>query len=306
MTIDKARFAEQCVRQGLACGTNPHYLLGVAQLRSGITDDTVGDRIGPFRLTQAEWDLNCTDSAFDLDFLPVDITDPDSQVAVFAVMARRAFDAFAVEKQRNPTAKELYLQQFPAAPAATLTADLTAALHATAALVDPAAAAVLDDTPTPPLTIPNPEQPPPPPPPDGTVRTSGPPVPNGRQAIALKIVAAFKAAGLGTFQQAAGLANANAESALNPSSHASVGEDSWGLFQLNRDGGLGAGHSPDELKDPDTNIAIILAEARKFRQFTAAESLDQAVSAFVRHVERPSDIAGQVAHRLIIANKLLA
>ncbi|HEY4820439.1 MAG TPA: hypothetical protein VIH62_06320, partial [Xanthobacteraceae bacterium] len=94
MTIDKARFAEQCVRQGLTCGTNPHYLLGVAQLRSGITDDTVGDQIGPFRLTQAEWDLHCTDSAFDLDFLPVDITDPDSQVAVFAVMARRAFDAF--------------------------------------------------------------------------------------------------------------------------------------------------------------------------------------------------------------------
>src|ERR1700716_1653557 len=158
MTIDKARFAEQCVRQGLTCGTNPHYLLGVAQLRSGITDDTVGDQIGPFRLTQAEWDLHCTDSAFDLDFLPVDITDPDSQVAVFAVMARRAFDAFEAANHRNPTAKELYLQQFPGAPAATLSADLKAALDATAALVDPAAAAVLDDQ-VPPPKITNPDQP---------------------------------------------------------------------------------------------------------------------------------------------------
>src|ERR1700716_2999066 len=306
MTIDKARFAEQCVRQGLTCGTNPHYLLGVAQLRSGITDDTVGDQIGPFRLTQAEWDLHCTDSAFDLDFLPVDITDPDSQVAVFAVMARRAFDAFEAANHRNPTAKELYLQQFPGAPAATLSADLKAALDATAALVDPAAAAVLDDTPTPPLTIKNPDQPPPPPPPDGTVRTSGPPVPNERQAIAQKIVAAFRAAGLGTFQQATGLANAIAQSALDPNAHTSGGEDSWGLFQLNRHGGLGTGHSPEELKNPDTNIALILAEARRFREFTGAGSLDQAVSAFVRRVERPSDIPGQIAHRLNIANKLLS
>jgi hypothetical protein len=307
MTIDKTGFAEQCVRQGLVCGTNPHYLLGVAQLRSKIADDTVGDQIGPFRLTQAEWNLHCTDSAFDLDFLPADITDSDSQVAVFAVMARRAFDAFEAASNRNPTAKELYLQQFAGAPAATLSADLKAALDATAALVDPAAAAVLDDTPTPPLTIQNPDQPPPPPPPDGSVRTSGAPVPNGRDAIAQKIVAAFRAAGLGTFQQAAGLANAIAESALNPTAHASVGEDSWGLFQLNRrGGGLGTGHDPEELKNPDKNIAIVLAEAKKFREFTRAGSLDQAVSAFVRNVERPGDIAGQVAHRLNIASKLLA
>jgi hypothetical protein len=165
---------------------------------------------------------------------------------------------------------------------------------------------VLDDTPTPPLTIKNPDQPPPPPPPDGTVRTSGPPVPNGRQAIALKIVAAFRAAGLGTFQQATGLANAIAESALDPNAHTSGGEDSWGLFQLNRHGGLGTGHSPEELKNPDTNIALILTEAKRFREFTGAGSLDQAVSAFVRRVERPSDIPGQIAHRLSIANKLLS
>jgi hypothetical protein len=158
-TIDRAEFAEGCVRQGLSCGANPHYLLGVAQLRSKIADDTVGDQVGPFRLTQTEWNLHCTDSAFNLDFLPADITDPDSQVAVFAVMARRAFDAFEAASHRTPNTKELYLQQFPGADSATLATDLKTALDATAALVDPAAAAVLDDDQVPPPKITNPEQP---------------------------------------------------------------------------------------------------------------------------------------------------
>jgi hypothetical protein len=153
MTIDKAAFAKDCVRQGLVCGVNPHYLLGVAQLRSGISDATVGTEIGPFRFTQADWTAHCTDSVFGLTFLPTDITDPDMQTPVFAVMARRAFDAFEAASGRTPSAKELYLQQFPAAPAATLSADLQAALDATAALVDPAAAAVLDDQQTPPPKI---------------------------------------------------------------------------------------------------------------------------------------------------------
>src|ERR1700716_4542204 len=158
-TIDRAEFAEGCDRQGLSSGANPHYLLGVAQLRSKIADDTVGDQVGPFRLTQTEWNLHCTDSAFNLDFLPADITDPDSQIAVFAVMARRAFDTFEAASHRTPSAKELYLQQFPGAPSATLSADLKTALDATAALIDPAAAAVLDDDQVPPPKITNPEQP---------------------------------------------------------------------------------------------------------------------------------------------------
>src|SRR6266404_6638252 len=159
MAIDRAAFARGSVRQGLSCGTNPHYLLGVAQLRSGIADDTVGDQLGPFRLTQAEWNLHCTDSAFNLDFLPADITDPDSQIAVFAVMARRAFDTFEAASHRTPSAKELYLQQFPGAASATLSADLKTALDATAALIDPAAAAVLDDDQASPPKIANPDQP---------------------------------------------------------------------------------------------------------------------------------------------------
>jgi hypothetical protein len=159
MEIDKADFAEECVRQGLNCGANPHYILGVAQLRSGISDGTVGAEVGPFRLTQADWNAHCTDSAFGLTFLPTDITDPDMQIPVFAVMARRAFDAFETANNRTPSAKELYLQQFPAAPAATLSTDLKAALDATAGLIDPAAAAVLDDEQAPPPKITDPDQP---------------------------------------------------------------------------------------------------------------------------------------------------
>jgi putative chitinase len=57
-------------------------------------------------------------------------------------MAHQAFDTFVAANNRNPSALELYLQQWPAAATA---ADLQTALDATAALVDPAADVVLDD-----------------------------------------------------------------------------------------------------------------------------------------------------------------
>jgi hypothetical protein len=49
MTIDREDFAEECVRQGVYFRVEPHFLLGVAQLRSKIADDSNGDQIGPFR-----------------------------------------------------------------------------------------------------------------------------------------------------------------------------------------------------------------------------------------------------------------
>ncbi len=123
--------------------------------------------------------------------------------------------------------------------------------------------------------------------------------------MADKIQQAFQIAGLGKFQQACAVANAIAESNLNPTAHAGIGEDSWGLFQLNRNGGLGQGHNPDDLKNPDTNISIVLAEAKKYPEFVAADSVDRAVSAFVRDVERPSDVSGQIRVRTSIAQKFL-
>ena len=69
--------------------------------------------------------------------------------------------------------------------------------------------------------------------------------------------------------------------------------------------GLGQGHNPDDLKNPDTNIAIVLAEAKKYPEFVAADSIDRAVSAFVRDVERPKDVSGQIMKRTSIAQKFL-
>src|ERR1700690_4107899 len=145
MPIDRSMFAEECVRQGVFFGVEPHYLLGVAQLRSGISDDISGDKIGPFRLTQAEWDANSNSDEFELHFTSAQISSSLRQCAVFGFMAHRAFDAFVSAQGRNPSAKELYLQQWPDADTPTLTADFQKALDDTAALVGPAADDVLDD-----------------------------------------------------------------------------------------------------------------------------------------------------------------
>ena len=94
MTIDRALFAQECVRQSVFFTVEPHYILGVAQLRSGILDDTDGERIGPFRLNQAEWNANSNDGLFDIHFTPEQIHSPTRQCAVFGLMALRAFDLF--------------------------------------------------------------------------------------------------------------------------------------------------------------------------------------------------------------------
>jgi putative chitinase len=160
MPLDRASIAEECVRQGVYFGVEPHYLLAVAQLRSGISSDDDGDKKGPFRLTQAQWDSNKDDDEFDVHFTSAQIGSPLRQCAIFALMTNRAFIAFVKANNRNPSTKELYLQQFPDAD----TTGLQQALDDTAALVGPAADAVLDE-PQAVSTLPNPEKP-----------TSGPPV----------------------------------------------------------------------------------------------------------------------------------
>jgi uncharacterized protein (TIGR02594 family) len=158
MAIDRADFAEECVRQGVIFSVQPHYILAVAQLRSGISDDSKGGQVGPFRLTQAEWDANSNNDEFDVHFTPTQITSPVRQCAVFGLMAHRAFDAFVSTNSRSPSAKELYLQQWPDAATATLSADFQKALDDTAALLGPAADAVLDDPQSAPPAISKPDQ----------------------------------------------------------------------------------------------------------------------------------------------------
>jgi len=158
MAVDRALFAEECVRQGVFFRVEPHFLLAVAQLRSGISSDNDGDRKGPFRLTQAEWNANCTNEEFDIHFKPEQIASAMRQCAVFGLMAHRAFDAFVSAKGRNPNAKELYLQQWPDADSPTLSADFQKALDSTVDLLAPAAKEVLDEPKSAPPPIAKPDQ----------------------------------------------------------------------------------------------------------------------------------------------------
>lgn len=138
-------FAQECVRQGVGFGIEPHYLLGVAQHRSDKFEDGKDGKTGVFRLTQAEFDANSNSDEFDIHFKPAHITSATRQCIVFAFMARRAFDAFVTVKNRNPSVLELYLQQWPNEASDTLAGDLQKAFDATAPLLGPAADALLDD-----------------------------------------------------------------------------------------------------------------------------------------------------------------
>lgn len=145
MSVDRDDFAQECVRQGVGFGIEPHYFLGVAEHRSGISDDSQNGKVGVYRLTQAEWDANSNNDESDVHFTPAQITSTTRQCVVFGLMARRAFDAFVAANNRNPSALELYLQQWPSEAAPTLAADLQQAFNTTAPLLEPAATALLDD-----------------------------------------------------------------------------------------------------------------------------------------------------------------
>jgi len=145
MVIDRELFAQEWVRQGTFFGVNPHYMICVAQFRSGISDESADGQIGPFQLRQSQWNANCRSEEFDLDFTPVQIGSGSRQCAVFGLMAHRAFDILVSINGRNPTVKELYLQQWPDTPLKNFDADMQKSLDDTAPLLDPAIKAVLDD-----------------------------------------------------------------------------------------------------------------------------------------------------------------
>lgn len=128
-------------------------------------------------------------------------------------------------------------------------------------------------------------------------------LPHGREDIARMIVKAFADSGFGPPQQLAALANAITESNLDPNAVA-VAEQAVGLFQLNMVHGVGTGHAAAELKDPTTNVNLILSEAKKVGRFNRADSLEDAVSAFVRFISRPADPAAQIARCLKIAGQI--
>ena len=123
--------------------------------------------------------------------------------------------------------------------------------------------------------------------------------------IANQIFAAFSAPPLTGRHGICAVANAIARSSLNPKAQTiSPRESSFGLFQLNLKG-LGAGHEPAELVDAAANIRITLAEALKKDRFVRATTVDMAVDAFVRLVEKPQFPNQEVVKRQQIAQRLV-
>lgn len=127
-----------------------------------------------------------------------------------------------------------------------------------------------------------------------------------QQAVAKQILVAFATAGFGPLQQVAALANAIAESALNPNAKSPPPEQSVGLFQLNMKNGLGVGRTEQSLKNAATNIAIIIESANRLEDFKNAASLRDAVDVFVRRIERPALKDAAVEKRLKIAESISA
>jgi len=118
------------------------------------------------------------------------------------------------------------------------------------------------------------------------------------------IVDRFSRAGFGPIQQLAALANAIGESGLDPKAKSPGTERSFGLFQCNQTAGLGIGFTVEQLTNPEINIGIIIKETKKFAEFAKAATIDAAVDAFVRFIERPKDTTGAIKRRLEIAGQL--
>lgn len=96
------------------------------------------------------------------------------------------------------------------------------------------------------------------------------------------------------------------ESQLNPTvSNTTRPDDSWGLFQLNRNGGIGKGYEPATLLDPVTNATILAAVLKKrisiFASLIKREaalqptSVGEWIGVFTRKIQLPAspDLSAQ-------------
>jgi uncharacterized protein (TIGR02594 family) len=112
--IDKTDFAESCWDMELRFGISAHYLAAVAELRSNTTADEKDGLVGPFRLSQSEFDAGRADKdLLEGDFESEDISDWRMQTTVFAAMTRRAEDELEklLGHGQRASAAELYLAQ---------------------------------------------------------------------------------------------------------------------------------------------------------------------------------------------------
>lgn len=289
MSINREDFARDCADQAFRFGVNAHYLLAVAELLSGINDDSEGDRIGPFRIKQADWNAHGSEPKFELTLQPVHIKRPGLQCVFAALQTLRAQEKFLKQSHgRFPNADELYaIWPNEPAPAGK---SLLGALGSTENLIETAEKEALDG-----LDLGNLV---------GPIKIDW--LKPAQQTMAVKIVDAFKAAGCNVIAQAAVLANAMGESSLNPNLVSPPPEHSVGLFQCNTNGGVGAGKSEAFLKVPENNIALIIAEMNnRAPAFKTSTDLKAAVTLFVKKVERPANPTADVAIRMKFAVKFL-
>ncbi|MBB4289484.1 hypothetical protein GGE16_001500 [Rhizobium leguminosarum] len=310
--------------------------------------ETDGDW-GPFALNEKEWLTFCNKPELQLAYSLEDRKNWIAQCMVFAAMANSAQQRVAAKLSDQPTAVELYLAQtfgssiahaIMAQPNAKLSeliasvspaeldvegislgrerdkkyaeantgkklidlvaADLQRAIDDTRQFASQASAQLLgaEDARVAPDGVPNLD-----------IDFDASIIPNTRKQNAVLIATKFGEAGYGSLQQITAIANAIAESGLNPKAVGDHGH-SHGLFQLNQNGGVGTGFPDAELQDPERNIAIMLDHIAKHEKsadvaFRGTTSLLAAVTIFVRNFERPANQPAEIAKRVGIARELV-
>jgi hypothetical protein len=135
VAVNESMFFRQCWLDGLSSNVFPHYLAGVAKLRSNIVNDTQNGQIGVFRFLESEWNACRADVALKFTDLDArDVEDWDFQCPMYAAVTARDFEAVKAALGRSPSALELYLAQLIGpkaageavqAPDATIGVDLS-------------------------------------------------------------------------------------------------------------------------------------------------------------------------------------
>jgi len=345
--LDKSLVAKEIVEASAKFGCSPYYVAAVAGLRTDMTHNAGG----LFAFTVLEWAANADQSEYGVRYRAEDLNDWRAQVTLFSIMAAEAQLRIAELLGRQPSMVELLFGQVLGSRAllaaqteiarselmvaaaevaqeegldpANLTgrdatfltgatskdimeafsAEVTRGFEDTRGLVRTEADAFIkimtEFAATAPVGV-------------GDINFASSAIPNGRADMAKLIAAKFADAGYGAIQQIAAIANAIAESKLDPDAKNLSGERSFGLFQLNQKGGVGLGYSEAELRKPDDNIRIMLEDiAMPYQKqhraaFMATTSLEQAVKIFVYQFERPREKAAASAERYGIAQQLVA
>jgi putative chitinase len=111
-SINASDFARQCWWVCMQYGSDPYYMVAVAQLQSNLANDQDAGGIGPFRFAQAEWDAGRTNPQVGLTaYSADDISDWGKQCIMYGILAQNAADTLASLLGRQPTWIELYLSQ---------------------------------------------------------------------------------------------------------------------------------------------------------------------------------------------------